>query len=181
MNETTVKPFHINQQFLITVTQAMNNVSELLHDIFGIAMKFGLMDLNVLVKDENTQMWSLHFYHPFVGNCYSFEIVKIETFSPENYTNEIDLLYRDLFPTMKFKFPNCPLLISAFPFDPFTIIRSEDNGSKTYDGIDVIIVNEISETLNLNPVYMEAPDGKNRGIIFKNGTANGAIKMVEME
>lgn len=141
-------------------------------------MNFGLLFVNVLMKDENTLIWSLHYYKPFVRNCYSFEIIQIETFSPDNFTNQLNTSFDDMISSRQITFPNCPMFVSIAPIDPFLIIRKASDGSFTYDGIDIKIVNEIGETLNLKPIYIQAPDGKNRGIIYKNGTATGAQKMV---
>lgn len=164
---------------MIIVTQGMQNVLESLSEIFQLLMNFGLLLVNVLIKDENTLMWSLHYYKPYAQNCYSFEIIKIETFSPDNFTNELNTSFDDMFTSRQIEFQNCSLIVSVAAVDPFTIVQKASDGSFTYNGIDVRIVNEISEALNLNPIYVQAPDGKGRGSIYKNGTATGAQKMVE--
>lgn len=182
MSKTTVRTFHLSQGFLIIVTHPMKNVKESLDKIFENVTVLGLLDVNVLIKDERTQIWSLHFYKPYMRNCYSFDTIQIETFTAENYTNEIRIQhFDDLFPRKDFKFQNCPLFISTFSLEPFVIIRNLRNGSVKYTGIDVQIVNEVAKTLHLKPIYMQAPDGKGRGAIYKNGTSTGAIKMVRMQ
>lgn len=182
LSKSTVRTFHLSQGFLIVVTQPMQNIQGCLDKIFENVHVLGLLDVNVLIKDEVTQIWSLHFYRPYVRNCHSFETIKIKTFTAKNYTNNIDVLrFDDLFPRKEFQFQNCPLIISTFSLEPFVIIRNTTNGSIEYDGIDVRIVNEISKTLHLKPIYMQAPDGKGRGLIYKNGTSTGAIKMVRKQ
>lgn len=152
----------------------MPNISEILHETFGILMTLGLMDVNILIKDELSTLWSLHFYKPFIKDCNSLEIVKLNTFSSRNYTNELDISFKHIFPQKQITFCGCPLHISTFSFEPFVIIRDGANGSTIYDGIDVIIVTEISKTLNLIPMFIQ----KTRGMIYKNGTSTGATKMV---
>lgn len=142
-------------------------------------MNFGLLGVNVLMNDENMPEWSLYYYKPYTQNCYSFEIIKTVTFSPDNCTNAMNSTYDDLFSSRQIEFPNCLLIISTFAIEPFVILRKATDGSITYDGIDIKIVNEITKTLNLRPIYVQAPDGKKRGVIYKNGTATGAIKMVK--
>lgn len=150
-------------------------------EIFEITMKISLMNVNVLTKELNTSIWTLYTYKPYMRSCNSFEIQKIETFTSVNYTNDLnDLMLSENFPTQELIFNNCPLFISTFFVPPYVIIRNFYNGSFQYDGIDVVIVNEISKTLNLIPIYMQAPDNQKRGFVFDNGTATGAIKMVSL-
>lgn len=85
-----------------------------------------------------------------------------------------------LYPSREFKFPYCNLFISTISFEPFVIIRNESNGIITFDGFDVIVVNEIAKTMNLIPIYMQAAGRNNRGVILDNGTVNGAMEMVNL-
>lgn len=170
-----MQTFHLIQNFLIVLTQEIPNVRKLLHDIFGIVLNLGLLNVNVLIKHEDVPMWSLFFYKPYVQSCHSIDVIKIETFSPKNYTIDLSVPFNNLFASKHFKFKNCPLFISTFSIEPFVIIR-KSNGSTTYDGIDVIIVNEIAKTLHMIPNYVRS--GKKRGTVYKNGTATGAQKMV---
>lgn len=172
-----MQTFHLFQYFLIILTQSMQNTTEILHETFEILMTLGLMDVNILIKDEVSTLWSLHFYKPYSKDCNSFEIVKLDTFSSKNYTNELDISFKHIFPRKHFTFCGCLLYISTFSFEPFVIIRDGANGSTIYDGVDVIIVNEISKTLNLIPLFIQ----KNRGMVYKNGTSTGAIKMVSCQ
>lgn len=166
--------FHFFQNFLIFVTQETGNAPELLHDIFKMALNLGLLKINVLIHNGDAPMWSLYFYKPYLQSCHSIDVIKIETFSPENYTNELDMPFNSLFASSQLEFPKCPLFVSVFPFEPFVIIHNV-NGSIIFTGLDITIVNEIAETLHLVPIYLLA---KKRGIIYQNGTATGAVGMV---
>lgn len=179
MNESTVQSFHLSQQYLIVVTKYVQNISLTLHDIFGIVFKANLLNVNVLVEDGQTMRWSLHFYMPYVRQCNSLEIFEIGRFTSENYTNELHVPITYLFPPGIFRFNNCPLHVAIFPFRPFVIPKQSNNGAGniTYDGIDIKVVNYISKGLNLVPIFTQPRDNKKRGIIYKNGTATGAIKM----
>ena len=172
--------FHLNQHYLIISSQNTNNIFETMHDIFATVMKLGLLDVDVVIKETNTTNWSIYSYKPYIKSCHSFEIERIDTFSRENYTIESNVPIVNLYRPRLFKFPHCWLYVSTFSFDPFVIIRNSSIGSITYSGIEVKIVNEISKTLKLIPMYMQPTDGKNRGKIFKNKTATGAIKMVNV-
>lgn len=141
-------------------------------------MDLGLLEVNVLIQDDDAPMWSLYFYKPFRRHCHSIDVVKIETFTPQNYTNTLGVQSFDsLFAERQFKFTNCPLYVSTMTFEPF-VITQKGNGSIKFDGFDVTIVNEIAKTLRLVPVYILPPDRKKRGFIYPNGTANGAVGMV---
>lgn len=157
----------------------MRNISQTVHEVFGIALRMGLLDVNILVGDEKLKVWFLYSYKPYSRDCYSFTVHRISTFSSENYTKQLEVPFSDLFPSKSFKFHNCPLYIATFSMEPFVILRNNSFGNGIiYDGLDVKIVNEISKSFGLNPKYVQAPDKKQRGIISKNRTATGAIKMV---
>lgn len=157
----------------------MQNVSESLNDIFEILMYFDLLNVNILI--ENGNVWSLYFYKPYIKSCFTFEILQIDTFTADNYTNEFSASYKDLFPPKQFKFHYCKIKVVTFSLPPYVIIKNLTNGTAEYHGIDVTIVNEICKTLNLIPVYLQPPDGKNRGVLYPNGTATGALQMVSID
>lgn len=92
--------------------------------------------------------------------------------------NVLNTSFIDLFPPKQFKFNNCGIKIATFPIEPYVIIENQSNGRAEYSGIDIMIVNEICETLNLIPTYLQPSDGKHRGVLFSNGTATGAMRMV---
>lgn len=168
------------EKFLIVLTKSAEKATETLNEVFKIVMKLGLLSVNVLIEEKNST-WTLHLYKPYFRNCYSFEIIKLNTFTIENYTNELEIAYTDLYPSELIKFPNCPLFISTFSLKPFVIVKGFKNGTEIYSGLDVEITNEISKTLNLNPIYMQATDKTVRGLIFSNGTITGAMGMVRIE
>lgn len=180
LNCTTVQPFHLNQEFLIVVTQSAQNITKTLHDIFSIILNVGLFNVNVLIEDQSTALWSLHFYMPYAYDCYGFTIFKVGAFSAQNCTNPLNVSIKNLFPSKMSKFHGCPLYVATFSFPPFVIVQqpTDKTGHITYDGIDIILVNHISKTLNLIPKYVQSTDANKRGIVFKNGTATGAFGMV---
>ncbi|XP_031623054.1 uncharacterized protein LOC116340609 [Contarinia nasturtii] len=177
-NVSSVQTFHLHQQFLICVTQDARNVSKTVHKIFEIVMDMGFFKVNVLIKRENVSIWTIYKYKPFLRSCNSIDIHKIESFSLNNYTSKLNHSLEQLYPSRHFKFPNCPLHISTISFEPFVIIRKKSNGIVTFDGFDVIVVNEIAKTMNLIPKYKQAPGKNNRGIIAENGSVTGAMEMV---
>lgn len=155
-------------------------MNELLHDLFAITLNVGLVNVNILIENENTAIWSLHFYLPYIQNCHSFTVLQLDSYSPQNYTHHLNTSFRNLFPPKMLKLANCPLYVATFPFPPFVIVQQPigDNDQTKYNGIDVILVNHISKTLNLMPKYIQSSDVNKRGIIYKNGSATGAFGMV---
>lgn len=175
-----MQPFHLDQEFLIVVTKSTQNTTKTLHDIFSIILNVGLFNVNVLIENKQKTLWSLHFYRPYAHDCYGFTVSEIGTFLPQNYSNLLNISVKNVFPSKKFKFHGCPLYVATFSFPPFVIVQQPSNESDQliYDGIDIILVNHISKTLNLIPKYIQSADADKRGMIFKNGTATGAIGMV---
>lgn len=180
VNSETVQPFHLDQKFLIVDTENAKNPNKNLLDIFSIILNVGLFSVNVLIKDQQRALWSIHFYTPYAHDCFGFRVTEIGTFLPQNYTNPLNISGKKLFPAKIFKFHGCSLFIATFPIPPFVIVQQSENGTDqlTYDGIDIIIVNQISKNLNLFPKYIQSSDVNKRGMIFKNGTATGALGMV---
>ena len=179
LNDSIVQPFHLYQPFLVVIIQSVQNVSETLNNVFETFMYFDLLNVNVLIKNEIT--WTLYYYKPYIKSCFSFEVLLIDTFTAENYTNELNASYNDLFPPKKFKFNRCKIKVATLSLPPFVITETLPNGTVGYHGIDVTIVDEICKTLNLIPMYMQSPDGKNRGVLYPNGTATGAMQMVKIK
>lgn len=182
MNESNFRPFHLNQPFLIVVTQSTQNLIQTLHDIFCIIMSLGLLDVNVLIEDVFSKRWSLQLYRPCTTNCHSFTVYEIAILSEDNYTQPLNVSFNELFPWKPFKFPDCPPFVAAFAEEPFVLVQKPTNGSnnRSFHGIDIIIVNQISKTMNLTPKYMQPPDKRRRGTIYTNGTASGALGMVRI-
>lgn len=175
-----MQPFHLDQVYLIAVTKSAQNTTKTLLDIFSIVFNVGLFNVNVLIENQQTSLWSLHFYKPYAQDCYGFTVSEIGTFLPQNYTNALNISVKNLFPSKMFKFHGCSLYVATVLFPPFVIVQQPANktGQMIYDGIDIILVNHISKTLNLIPTYMQSADANKRGIIFENGTATGALGMV---
>lgn len=166
------------QSFFIVVTQGARNGSEVLDEMFEIQMQLGLVDVNILIKDEATSVWALYYYKPYAVNCHSFEKFQIDTFTTHNYTKYLNVSFSGLYPERNMKFHNCAMYVASFSFEPYVIIRNSTNGTTTFSGVDVEIVNEISKALNLIPIYMQTPDRKRHGQVYPNGTADGAVKMI---
>lgn len=161
------------------MTESVENVAQTLNEMFQITMELGLLHVNILIQDEN-MMWTLYFYKPYSQNCHSFEVVKLKTFTPPNYSIEKGIHFDRFFPSRQLKFKNCPIFVSVFPFKPFVIFGRFSNGTVNYSGLDIKIVDEISKSVNLRPVYVVSSDGNNRGQVYPNGTVTGAIKMVSI-
>lgn len=178
LNKTTVQPFHLDQQFLIIITQDVQNASESLNEIFESIQKVRLRDVNVLIQEANTSIWILSYHVAYVKDCYTFGVFEIERFTSDNYTLPLLHTYNDIFPVLK-KFPNCRVFVATFPYQPFVILHSPVNrsGQTIYNGFDVKIVHEISKSLNMTAKYSSDLEA-NRGLIFRNGTATGAMGMV---
>lgn len=170
----------MDQEFLVVVTNNTPDTTKTLHEIFSIILNVGLFNVNVLIEKQQKLLWSLYFYKPFAQDCYGFTVSEIGTFSPQNYMDPLKIPIENLFLSKRFKFYGCPLYVATFEFPPFVIVQQPKNktGKLIYDGIDIILINHISKTLNLIPKYIQSTDANRRGMIFKNGTATGAFGMV---
>lgn len=172
-NASILQNFDLNQQFLIVITRKAQNITKPLNFVFGQMLSLGFLQAHILIGD--TIFWSLHDYRPYRRDCLSFETFEIGRFTQENSTKTLDAYDTNLFPAKIFEFNNCTVKVSSISSDPYVIITESPNGTTEINGLDIVIINEVAQALNLIPKYLIS---KNRGKIFKNGTATDAIKMV---
>lgn len=148
--------------------------------IFQTAFDNNVMNLNILAQDKNTSVWSMSIYKTYENDCHSITKYTVATFTRENYTSEMSMTFNQLFPSKLSNLNGCTIKVATFPYEPFVIVRTKGYNDSIFefDGIDVTIVENIAKRLNFKPQYLLPADGKNRGIIFDNGTANGCMQMV---
>lgn len=175
VNDATVQEFHLIQKMLIVILES--NCGESLNEIFHILWSNGLMDSHVLCQDGNP-FWSLYTFMPYQNDCITLSHHKMVTFTSKNYTNNMALSIKELYPQKMKSFNNCSLYIAIALNDPLSIPPNISNGNFMYRGIDIEIVTQIAKTLNFDVQYVQSNDGHGHGVIYPNGTVTENLKLV---
>lgn len=169
--------YHLSEKFLIIVIELPQNVNSLLNAIFDILWRNSLINSQVLIQDR-AAYWSLYTFLPYDDDCFDLSHLKIESFTPFNYTRNMTISMDKLFPIKLKNFNKCPLNVAVSIVDPFTSFHIASKGNVKYKGIDIDILNQISKNLNFVAIYKRTTDGTNFGLIFPNGTVTGNMKLV---
>lgn len=136
-----------------------------------------LVDSYVLCQDD-IDTWSFYTFMPYQDDCYKLSHWKVASFTPLNYTNNMNLSYGEVFPQKLKSFNNCPLYVATSLSDPLTLFQNTSDESNQYSGIDIEILKQISKTLNFAIKYKMSNEGSGHGFIFRNGTATGNVDLV---
>ena len=177
MNEDAVRDFHLSEKFMIVLTVGVveNNTIHL-SEVFKILWENNLINANVLIQNQS-QFWTLYTFIPYQTGCSILTAIRLESFTPLNYTDNITVPEDQLFPDKLSDFNQCSLTIAASYQDPF-VIHDYSEVNTELDGIDIEIIKQISKSLNFNAVYTNLSDGNHGAVFYSNETITGNLKLV---
>lgn len=164
---------HLNQYFLIVITDPVQNATLALDDIFNVLWTNSLLNSNVLIQEER-QYWTLYTYIPFRTNCFSLDPVILASFTPYNCTANMTMSMFQLYPEKLTDFKRCPIYVAPTILDPFAMAK-EVKGKLKYTGIDISIIKEISQALNFVAVFTPP---SNQSLKEQNDTITPNMAMV---
>lgn len=140
------------------------------------------MDSHVLIQ-EKANFWSLYTFIPYQSDCLTLDPLKLATFSPNNFTEDINLSVQDLYPEKFNDLNNCPLYVAPSYLEPY-IVRlntTDEHGESQYTGLEFDIITHISKALNFKIVFKRLAIwqiGGGHGMAFDNGTVTDNLAMV---
>lgn len=180
LNDNTIQEYHLSQRFIIVVIvdEVQRNTNSL-NEIFELLWKNGLINAHILIQNE-PKFWTLYTFMPYQEDCSNLGAMKIESFTPFNYTENMTVPEDQLFPKKLNDFNRCPLKIATSLVDPFVILYNTSDAKHRYSGIDINAVTGISKLLNFVAVYTKSSDGTGHGIIFSNKSVTGNLKLVHI-
>lgn len=160
---------------MVTAYEIQNKI--LLDELFnwGYVNKVG--NLNVLIYNESERIWTLVTYLPFIVDCRTLTFHTIATFTLENATNPMNTSFNKLYPGKVMNLGGCKVRIAVIVSEPYVILKRVNDRTK-FDGVDVKIVEYVAKKINFTPEYVLSDYGLERGVIYENGTATGAMGMV---
>lgn len=162
---------------MIVSTAKGKNAKHTLYRISEVLWKNGLLNSHILIEENGN--WLLYTFMPFQKDCVSVDNVKMEIFTPLNYTQNMMMTVENLYPKKLTNFHQCPLFAGVSYLPPFAFIKNDSNGNAVYRGIDIDIVTQISKELNFAIVF-NASVGIGRGVFYPNGTTTGNYDLVRI-
>lgn len=163
-------------KYLIVIDPTANPTNETLTRIFKVLWTNGLINAHVLTANEFGS-WSLDTFFPYRSDCAELDHARIASFTPTNFTENINLSMKQLYPKKLKNFNRCPIFVAATHSSVY-VIRNTTNGIDRYRGIDINIIEQIAKTLNFRIVYKPTD---RHGDVFENGTLTGSIKLVRIQ
>lgn len=117
-------------------------------------------------------------FMPYQRDCFSLDPLKVASFTPQNFTVNINASLIDLFPEKLDDFRECPLYVAPALIAPYTYMRLDSHGTPRYKGIDIAILVHISKALNFTIIYKRASNSSGLGKKSPNSTLTENVELV---
>lgn len=167
----------MDQYFLIVIVNNPQNVTKTLDSIFELVWENSLLNSHVLIQ-EQPNYWSIYTFMPYQRDCIALDAVRIATFTPMNFTNNISATFDEMFPEKLNDFYKCPLYVATALLEPFASLTNGSDGKPQFKGIDIEILKHISRALNFGIIYERATNSAGHGFIHTNGTFTENLALV---
>lgn len=170
-----MSPFYFEYQgfYLIVLTTYSYQQYQTMLEIFGYLWAEYIINVNIIwMTPENDNEAIMYSYFPytsfFCGKVFPTQI---------NQFRHGEWLHKNShwFPEKVKNLHGCSLRVATVSSAPFMILKSDESGKLTPDGIDGVLLRVLSQRMNFT-VDLEQMDSQ--GTIYFNGTYTGAIKKV---
>lgn len=164
------RPLATNGYYVIVLTKdTKTNISV----VFNIMWSKSFYNVAVLTKGVNNSTVELFTFFPFKSNhCNQAESEMINVYINDTWKKRI------FFPEKFENFHKCQIKVGATEGVARFIATKFENGSQSFIGSDVDIMNGLAEVLNFKPVVNYSSTINNYGTVFDNGTSNGVISQL---
>ncbi|CRK87277.1 CLUMA_CG001079, isoform A [Clunio marinus] len=162
-----------SQSFFFIVIPASFKIFINLETLFERFLNYGVPYVYTLTVAPNDEDAILHTYYPFSANKCSDSTPVIANYYTAKYENWTEA---DFFQFKVQKMFGCPLRVATFHFNPFMILKEDEDGKISVDGIEGSLLNVLSERMNFTIEIITSND--RWGIIFENGTTTGNVQMI---
>lgn len=118
----------------------------------------------------------IYTYFPFTPkHCGKVEPVLVNEF------NGTSLVHEDLFPKKLKNLYGCPLRAALWHVPPYVYLSTDSNNvTRVTGGFEGKLLLELSRKLNFSLDIIIPPNDSKRGVVMKNGTLTGALKLVSV-
>lgn len=166
--------YHQFDKFLVIITGTVTN-TKAIDDVFQILWKNGLINSNILISNR-PDFWTIYTFMPYRIDCSTLSYEKLVSLTPSNFT-EMTLTMRELYPEKLINFNKCPLNVAIATLNP--LVYRSNSSESGYTGIDINIIQQISELLNFSIVFK--PSVEEHGNLYPNGSLTGAMGLVKIK
>ena len=169
---------HLTHYFLIVVICKVQSTSKTLDEMFVLLWDNSLLNAHVLIQ-EQPDIWSMYTFMPYQRDCYSLDPLKVATFTPQNFSKNINASLQELYPEKLDDFHNCSVNVAIALLEPFTYIRNDPDGTPQFRGIDTAILRHVARARNFSLIFKRSStNSSGHGSISLNGTLTGNIALV---
>ncbi|KAI2474169.1 uncharacterized protein LOC126886756 [Diabrotica virgifera virgifera] len=166
-------------KFIVVSTTAFDDPVQVATDMTNDMMKYQILNGVIMLSNpENRSVFNVYSWEPYSNRSCgdNYEHTSIDRCSYGNTESDVSW-FTNKFPT---DFYNCTLKVLYTRWAPFVTIdnpRFKKSSSTDAQGIEVNVINMISEILNLFAVYQE-DDLDGYGTVYDNGTTTGGFTLL---
>jgi hypothetical protein len=154
--------------YLILLTS--KSTSEL-DQMFDLLWRSFIYNVNILVQINNSV--KMFTFFPFNNQkCHDTKSVEINEYSSGKWQKSV------FFPPKLRNFHTCQMIASCFEYGPSAFRTDHGNGTISFNGSDVEILQTIGRALNMNMIINITTELGSWGQIWENGSAIGAFEFV---
>lgn len=172
--------FSTDLYYLIVFTQMDDGFTATkLDEIFNNFYQKALLNVNVLFPHTNDSMM-MSTYIPFEHDCVKLTRHDLGILTGNEFT--LSESFDDVFPIKASNMNKCTLIVGTFPSEPHVIVKSKNETTfdVEVDGIEVLLLRQMAESLNFTVRFRSPADQQKRGVIHLNGTTTGCMNMVNL-
>lgn len=170
-----MSPYYFEYQgfYLIVLTTYSYQQYQFMLEIFGYLWAEYIINVNIIwLAPENDNEAIMYTYFPYTNFfCGKVFPIQINQFRHGQWLHK----YSHIFPEKVSNLHGCSLHVATVFTAPFMILKQDENGRLTPDGIDGVLLRVLSQRMNFT---VDLEQVESQGTIYSNGTVSGAIKMV---
>lgn len=168
------KYFEYEGYYLIAVTMNVPDIYLTMIKVFEALWMKKIINANILFMPmDNTNEALLYTYYPYSDYyCENVVPIQLNQFRGRQWIRNVNY-----FPKKLANFYGCHLRVATFNNPPFMLVNEDENGVVSVEGVEGILLRVMAKRFNFN-VDLYLPK-KLWGTVYKNGTTNGATKMIK--
>lgn len=148
----TIDVYDYTGFYTIVLTEYIENSQEIIRQILKDCWSKYITNVVVLVATKNYERVLLYTYFPYTAeHCEHIKPIVHDYFENGKFA-----FNATIFPKKFQNFFKCPLYVSAIDFPPFMILNSHANGSIFTDGIEGIMLSDMSRYMNFTPFIIKS-------------------------
>ena len=130
--------------------------------------------MNILLQSQENERILAYTYYPFTSkSCHNAQMQIMN-----RNKSILDFKQAELFPDKFKNFHGCTIMAALWNVPPYMTLPKSGRDLNEMHGIEGILLIVMAQVLHFNIDYKIPPNDEQRGLVRKDGTLTGAIKMV---